>query len=82
MKNPEALASYPMVRKIASQFSKAPKCPKDIKWGTIHGHFVQRLNDAKSPLTQGEVAKLLSLKALPSESLKAMRSYKKLVSIV
>ena len=68
--------------KIAMHFSKLTKCPKDIKWGTIHGHFVQRLNDTKSPLTQGEVAKLLSLKALPSESLKAMRSYKKLVSIV
>ena len=82
VQNPEALASYPMVRKIASQFSKAKGCPKDIKWGTIHGHFVQRLNDSKSPVTQGQVATILSLKALPSESLKAMRSYKKLVNIV
>ena len=38
-----ANASYGMVRKIASQFSKAENCPKDIKWGTIHGHFVSRL---------------------------------------
>jgi hypothetical protein len=76
-----AQASYGMVRKIASQFSKAEKCPKDIKWGTIHGHFLSRMNDKKSPLTQGQVAKILSMKALPSVDLKAMRSYKKLVSI-
>lgn len=78
--NPEATASYGMVRKIASQFSKSAKCPKDIKWGTIHGHFLQKLN-AKTPLTQGQVAKILSMKALPSADLKAMRSYKKLVKL-
>tara|TARA_E500000305_G_C3920100_1_gene187674 strand:- start:438 stop:716 length:279 start_codon:yes stop_codon:yes gene_type:complete len=78
--NPEATASYGMVRKIASQFSKSAKCPKDIKWGTIHGHFLQKLN-AKTPLTQGQVAKILSMKALPSADLKAMRTYKKLVSL-
>lgn len=78
--NPEAKASYGMVRKIASQFSKSAKCPKDIKWGTIHGHFLQKLN-AKTPLTQGQVAKILSMKALPSADLKAMRTYKKLVSL-
>lgn len=81
IKNPEAKASYGMVRKIAQQFSKAKNCPKDIKWGTIHGHFVSRLNDNKKPLTQGQVAKILSMKALPSADLKAMRSYKKLISI-
>ena len=81
VKNPDAKASYGMVRKIAQQFSKAKGCPKDIKWGTIHGHFVSRLNDNKKPLTQGQVAKILSMKALPSADLKAMRSYKKLVSI-
>jgi|TARA_R110001592_G_scaffold312389_3_gene587689 hypothetical protein len=79
--NPKASASYGMVRKIASQFSKAKGCPKDIKWGTIHGHFLQKLNDVKSPLTQGQVAKILDMKALPSADLKAMRSYKKLVSM-
>ena len=79
--NPEAVASYGMVRKIASQFSKSAKCPKDIKWGTIHGHFLQKLNDTKTPLTQGQVAKILSMKALPSTDLKAMRAYKKLVSL-
>ena len=79
--NPEAVASYGMVRKIASQFSNASKCPKDIKWGTIHGHFLQKLNDTKNPLTQGQVAKILSMKALPSADLKAMRTYKKLVSL-
>ena len=78
--HPENMASYGMVRKIASQFSKSAKCPKDIKWGTIHGHFLQKLN-AKTPLTQGQVAKILSMKALPSADLKAMRSYKKLVKL-
>lgn len=81
VKNPEAKASYGMVRKIAQQFSMSPKCPKDIKWGTIHGHFVSRLNDKAKPLTQGQVVKILSMKALPSADLKAMRSYKKLISI-
>ena len=81
IKNPEAKASYGMVRKIAQQFSKSPKCPKDIKWGTIHGHFVSRLNDKTKPLTQGQVVKILSMKALPSADLKAMRAYKKLVSL-
>tara|TARA_R100001443_G_C3335652_1_gene173348 strand:- start:168 stop:506 length:339 start_codon:yes stop_codon:yes gene_type:complete len=79
--NPEAVASYGMVRKIASQFSKSAKCPKDIKWGTIHGHFLQKLNDTKNPLTQGQVAKVLSLKALPQADLKSMRAYKKLVNL-
>ena len=76
-----AKASYGMVRKIASQFSKAKNCPKDIKWGTIHGHFVSRLNDKTKPLTQGQVVKICSMKALPSVDLKAMRSYKKLVEL-
>jgi hypothetical protein len=78
---PEAKASYGMVRKIASQFSKAKNCPKDIKWGTIHGHFLSRMNDKKSPLTSGQAVKICSMKALPSVDLKAMRSYKKLVEL-
>lgn len=82
VKDPKAKAFYGQVRKIASQFSKASTCPKDIKWGTIHGHFIQKLNCTKSPLLQGEVAKILAMKSLPSVDLKAMRSYKKLVSLV
>ena len=78
---PDAKASYGMVRKIASQFSKAKNCPKDIKWGTIHGHFVSRLNDKKNPLTQGQVAKILARKTLYTTDLEQMRTYKKLVSI-
>ena len=79
--NPEAKASYGMVRKIAQQFSMSPKCPKDIKWGTIHGHFVSRLNDKKNPLTQGQVAKILARKTLYATDLEQMRAYKKLVSL-
>tara|TARA_R110000737_G_scaffold99154_2_gene133171 strand:+ start:77 stop:379 length:303 start_codon:yes stop_codon:yes gene_type:complete len=78
---PQSKASYGMVRKLASTLSKLSTCPKDIKWGTLHGHFVQKLNDAKNPLLQGEVARLLTLKSIPADSLKAMRSYKKLVAI-
>jgi hypothetical protein len=66
---------------LASYFSKLPKCPSDIKWGTLHGHFVQKLNDAKNPLLQGEVARLRTLKSIPADSLKAMRAYKKLMAI-
>ena len=78
---PKSKASYGMVRMLASYFSKLPKCPKDIKWGTLHGHFVQKLNDDKNPLLQGEVARLRTLKSIPADSLKAMRAYKKLMSI-
>ena len=78
--NPEAVASYGMVRKIASQFSKSAKCPKDIKFGTLRGHYLAKLNDAKKPLTQGQVTKLLTLKAVPTATLKSMRSYKDLQS--
>ena len=80
VKDPKASASYGQVQRIAMQFSKAKGCPKDIKFGTIRGHFLAKLN-AKKFLTQGDVVKILSMKALPSADLKAMRSYKKLVSI-
>ena len=78
--NEEARASYPQVMKIAMHFSKLTKCPKDIKFGTLRGHFLAKLNDAKKPLTQGQVSKLLTLKAVPSSDLKSMRSYKDLQS--
>ena len=78
--NEEARASYPQVMKIAMHFSKLTKCPKDIKFGTLRGHFLAKLNDAKKPLTQGQVSKLLALKAVPASDLKSMRSYKDLQS--
>ena len=81
VENPTDVATYGMVRKLASYFSKTTKCPSDIKWGTLHGHFLQKLNDKKEPLVQGEVARLLTLKSIPAKNLKAMRSYKKLVAI-
>ncbi len=74
--NPEAKASYPQVMKIAMHFSKLTKCPKDIKFGTLRGHFLAKLNDAKKPLTNGQVSKLLTLKAVPASDLKSMRAYK------
>ena len=74
--NPEARASYPQVMKIAMHFSKLAKCPKDIKFGTLRGHFLAKLNDEKKPLTQGQVSKLLTLKAVPASDLKSMRAYK------
>tara|TARA_R110000823_G_scaffold206120_1_gene336875 strand:+ start:11 stop:319 length:309 start_codon:yes stop_codon:yes gene_type:complete len=77
---PKSKASYGMVRMLASYFSKLPKCPSDIKWGTLHGHFLASLNDKKNPLLQGEVVRLRALKSIPAKNLKAMRSYKKLVA--
>ena len=74
--NEEARASYPQVMKIAMHFSKLPKCPKDIKFGTLRGHFLARLNDQKKPLTNGQVSKLLTLKTVPVSDLKSMRAYK------
>jgi len=81
VKNPNATATYGQIQRIAMQFSKAKNCPKDIKFGTIRGHYLAKLNDAKKPLTQGQVSSILSLKALPKEDIKAMQSYKKLVSL-
>ena len=81
VKNPNAVATYGQIQRIAMQFSKAKNCPKDIKFGTTRGHYLAKLNDAKKPLTQGQVSKILSLKALPKEDIKAMQSYKKLVSL-
>ena len=74
--NPEARASYPQVMKIAMLFSKLAKCPKDIKFGTLRGHFLAKLNDQKKPLTHGQVSKLLTLKTVPVSDLKSMRAYK------
>ena len=74
--NEEARASYPQVMKIAMHFSKLPKCPKDIKFGTLRGHFLAKLNDQKKPLTNGQVSKLLTLKTVPVSDLKSMRAYK------
>lgn len=81
VKNPQATATYGQIQRIAMQFSKAKNCPKDIKFGTIRGHYLAKLNDAKKPLTQGQVSSILSLKALPKADITAMRSYKKLVSL-
>jgi len=81
VKNPNAVATYGQIQRIAMQFSKAKNCPKDIKFGTIRGHYLAKLNDARKPLTQGQVSSILSLKALPKEDITAMRSYKKLVSL-
>lgn len=81
VKNPNAVATYGQIQRIAMQFSKAKNCPKDIKFGTIRGHYLAKLNDAKKPLTQGQVSSILSLKALPKADITAMRSYKKLVSL-
>ena len=79
--NPKSTATYGQIQRIAMQFSKAKTCPKDIKFGTIRGHYLAKLNDTKSPLTQGQVSKILSMKALPKADLTAMRAYKKLVSL-
>jgi|TARA_R110000751_G_scaffold36656_2_gene89435 hypothetical protein len=79
--NQEARASYPQVMKLAMHFSKLPKCPKDIKFGTLRGHYLASLNDVKKPLTQGSVTKLLELKAVPASVLKSMRAYKDLQSL-
>ena len=81
VETPTDKATYGMVRMLASYFSKLPKCPEDIKWGTLHGHFLASLNDKKNPLLQGEVVRLRALKSIPAKNLKAMRSYKKLVAI-
>ena len=78
VKDPKATATYGQIQRIAMQFSKAKNCPKDIKFGTIRGHFLAKLNDKRSPLTQGQVSKILSMKALPKADLKAMTAYKNL----
>lgn len=80
VKNPKAKATYGQIQRIAMQFSKAKTCPKDIKFGTIRGHYLAKLN-SKTPITQGEVSKILSMKSLPKVDITAMKSYKKLISL-
>ena len=79
VKEPKAKATIGQIRRICSQFHTTGS-PKDIKWGTIYGHFLARLN-SKQGLNQGEVSKILAMKKLPSADIKAMQSYKKLVSL-
>ena len=79
VKEPKAKATIGQIRRICSQFHTTGS-PKDIKWGTIYGHFLARLN-SKQGLNQGEVSKILSMKKLPKADIKAMQSYKKLVSL-
>jgi len=81
VKNPKSTATYGQIQRIAMHFSKAKNCPKDIKFGTVRGHYLAKLNDTKSPLTQGQVSSILSLKSLPKADLTAMRAYKKLVRL-
>ena len=86
VKNPNALSSIGMIKRIAMTFLKHTEnnkkpLPKDINYYTIVGHFTFRLNDKKNPLTQGQVSKILSAKSLPSSDIKAMQSYKKLKAL-
>ena len=81
VKDEKAVATFGMVMKISATFANKEDCPKDIKFGTIRGHFLNKLNNKKSPLNQGQVAKILKLKSLPATDLKAMRAYKKLQNI-
>ena len=54
--------------------------PKGIAYGTIRGHFLNRLNNDKETLTQGKIVKIMAMKSLPSSDIKAMQTYKKLVA--
>ncbi len=86
VKNPNAISSIGMIKRIAMTFLKHTEnnkkpLPKDINYYTIVGHFTFRLNDKKNPLTQGQVSKILSAKSLPSSDIKAMQSYKKLKAL-
>tara|TARA_B100000963_G_C22522470_1_gene623701 strand:+ start:444 stop:884 length:441 start_codon:yes stop_codon:yes gene_type:complete len=85
VKNPEKPATVGMINKLAMTFvdhignNKKP-LPKGIAYGTIRGHFLNRLNNDKETLTQGKIVKIMDMKALPSSDIKAMQSYKKLVA--
>ena len=86
VKNPDAISSVRMIKKIAMTFLKHTEnnkkpLPQDIYYYTIVGHFTFRLNDKNKPLTQGQVSKILSAKSLPSSDIKAMQSYKKLKAL-
>ena len=86
VKNPDAISSIGMIKRIAMTFLKHTEnnkkaLPKEINYYTIVGHFTARLNDKNKPLTQGQVSKILSAKSLPSSDIKAMQSYKKLKAL-
>ena len=84
-KNPEKPATVGMINKLAMTFvdhvgnNKKP-LPKGIAYGTIRGHFLNRLNNDKETLTQGKIVKIMAMKSLPSSDIKAMQSYKKLIA--
>ena len=85
-KNPEKPATVGMINKLAMTFvdhvgnNKKP-LPKGIAYGTIRGHFLNRLNNDKITLTQGKIVEIMSMKSLPSADIKAMQSYKKLIKL-
>jgi len=86
VKNPDALSSIGMIKRIAMTFLKHTEnnknpLPKEINYYTIVGHFTARLNDKNKPLTQGQVSKILSAKSLPSSDIKGMIAYKKLKAL-
>jgi len=86
VKNPDALSSVGMIKRIAMTFLKHTEnnkkpLPKEINYYTIVGHFTARLNDKNKPLTQGQVSKILSAKSLPSSDIKGMIAYKKLKAL-
>ena len=86
VKHPNNPATIGMINKLAMTFvdhvgnNKKP-LPKGIKYGTIRGHFLNRLNNDKETLTQGKIVKIMAMKSLPSSDIKAMQSYKKLVKL-
>ena len=79
VKDPKAKATIGQIRRICSQFHTTGS-PKDIKWGTLYGHFLAKLN-SKQGLNQGEVSKILSVKKLPKAEVNAIRSYRNLMSL-
>ena len=86
VKNPDKPATVGMINKLAMTFvdhvgnNKKP-LPKGIAYGTIRGHFLNRLNNDKKTLTQGKIVEIMSMKSLPSADIKAMQSYKKLIKL-
>ena len=73
--NPKSKATFGQCKLLAMTFKDCHG--KDIKYGTILGHFIAKMNAEKNALTQGQVQDYLSKKKLPQADVQSMRRYKK-----
>ena len=71
----EKKATYNQIKKACTHLVNLKNCPKDIKWGSFHGHLLAKANTGKG-LKSGDITKILSLKSVPKAVVTSIRAYK------